>query len=336
MDESKYILYCAVRKKRLVYDTLYSILTLIYKIASNEIINIIIVTDQASLFYTELKNMNIPLNIKITIDDIDKNTINDWTKNVNIYGVKIHALKRFFYKYKKNVLFVDSDMFFVNNPVPLFEFIDERNTVLMYRKRQFNLFEIICSRREDVDDSIIMKNNIIVINNKYTIPFNCSCYESGVIGVNYLNKNIIDDVIDFYNEFYDCFKYDNSEEIAFGYIFQNKLNIKFASYVLNHYSNIDVIRYFIGYSLKKYFCNDELRLKEFLNHYNIKLSDLDNLNLSYEYIKYFIILFKTFAFKQNLSWENIILCALSDNTFANTPLERKKLYEFTEKFKKIF
>lgn len=337
MSGSKYILYCAIRKKRLVYDTLYSILTLIYKIASDENVNIIIVTDQANLFFIELKNIDIPLNIKITIEDVDESTINDWTKNGNIYGVKIYSLKRFFCKYKQNVLFVDSDMFFINNPVSLFDLIDEQDTVLMYRKRQFDLFEIISSRREDVDDSIIMQNNKIVLNNStYTIPFHCSCYESGVLGINYLNKNLIDNVIDFYNRFYDCFKYDNSEEIAFGYVFQNNLKIKFAYDILNHYSNVDVIRYFIGYSLKKYFCNDEVKLKEFLKHYHIKFSDLDYLDLTYDNIKYFIILFKAFVFKQKLSHENIILYALNSNTLKNTSFERKKLYEFTEKFKQVF
>jgi len=334
----KYILYCAIRKKRLIYDTLYSILTLFHATRITENITIVIFTDQANSFYKEMKGIEIPSKFSIKIEEISLETIKNWTKNGDIFNVKIYSIKQFFLKYKQNVLFLDSDMYLVNNLAPIFELI-ESNQFVMYNKRSFNLFEIMNTTREDLgnlEDNVVTSNGMIILkDSKYSIPFDCATYESGVIGINYKYKDIIDEVIDFYVDFYRSFGYENSEEISFGYVFQNISKICLARGILNHYSNLDFIRYIIAYSLKTFFDNDKYKLEEVLNHYNISISDLNKMVSSYDDVKYFLLIFKLFVFKENLQNSDILLCAMGEQTISNFSVEKSKLLDVASKFKSL-
>ena len=185
----RYILYCAINKKQLVIDTIYSILTIIYSTKLNYNFKIVIITNQSECFLQVFKRIKFQYMSSIIIEKIDNDIVKKWIGSDNyIFRVKIKAIEYFFNKYKKNVLFLDSDIFALKNILPLFETIESGKCLMYYnykniKEHLFYLFEIFKTDKFKLKNMHIYNNEIIVDGFEYSIPCNFSYYASPVIGL---------------------------------------------------------------------------------------------------------------------------------------------------------
>lgn len=328
-----YIIYCAFSKRRLVYDTLYSIITIFHKVRLDPRIKIVIYTDQSDLFNKIFLKYKFKFEYQIILENIDLTHFNQFSDYKDVYKIKLYVIKKFFEKYKGNLLFFDSDMYITHDFMSLFNYIKRKEFVLYHT--DFSFFEYFISKFGSYDDLIMSNGMIYSPKSKYNIPYHYQAYQSGVIGMNYIYKDIINEVIDFYNDFYNCYSIRNSEELSFAYVFQKTNKVNVASYLISNYSHNDFIRCLIAYFLNIFFDNDEYIFSEILSYYNLSVADINQMNLIYEEIDYIFILLKRIQLGMDLKYENVLLEIISNRTFLNTALERQRVYNLIDKFKVI-
>ena len=225
-------------------------------------------------------------------------------------------------------------MFFLQDIDPLFRLIENKRSV-MYNKRDFNLFEIFSSRREDCIENIQTKDKKFVLSNELSIPFDCPCYESGILGINYLLHDRISDIRTCSKLLYKKLLLENSEEIAFGYHLKKESIIYLGNKHVSHYSNQDYIRYFIAHTLKIDLDNDESKLSEFLSYFHLNKTFFERACPSYEDIPYFSFIFHLYIHHQKLSFDNIMINAYNNPSLAKTSAGRMKLYKIAVNFQHL-
>lgn len=340
----RYILYCAIKKQRLVLDTIYSILTIIRTKGMNQNVKFVIITDQVDLFDKEFSKINFIYTSNIILERIDKDTVNDWIGNENyIFRVKIKVIEFFFKKYKQNVLFFDSDIIAIKNITPLFEIIENEKTIMYYNYKNivshlFNLFNAF-----EVDKNKLIKlqiiNDIILFEGfEYSIPCNYSYYASPVLGINYLYNKLITKVLDFTDKMYKATSFGTTEEIAFAFIFQKycSSNLEEAyTFVRTHKIISESSTLFFPYLFGIETKIDKLVLEKYLLSLNMSYSMLERMNLSYENFLMFLTVLKAYIRKESLDYFDLTINAIIDGFISNSILSKQEFGNFLKKFKKV-
>lgn len=335
MSAKRHIIYCAIKKERLVYDTLYSILTFFQK-NKNENIKIVIYTDKKNLFTIEMEKNNIFSLYDIAIEEVDSKTVDIWTKSGSMYEVKIHVILDFFDKYNDHALFFDSDMYFINSISSLFHYIDHKEFVMYMRARE--IYAVFSEYQEEMKNEFYTSDDkVMVKDSKIFLPSNYYHYLSGVLGINRIYKDSIYEVLELYQELHKYTLLPNSEEIAYSCVFQNIHTINTATDIVETYTNFDYFRYIIAYTLNCFLNNDEQKLKNVFEHYNLKYSKLSMLNLKYDDVKIFGIILQRYIRKLNIEPIDILSTIMFLDNYHDIRLShiRKKIIDLTDAFKKL-
>ena len=324
----KNILYCAIGKDRLVYDTLYSIKTL-FHISKIKNIRIIVYTDRVSVFLHELKKHRFSYKYPIIFEEINESSAKEWM-NDYIFKVKIYVLQLFFSKYKENVLFVDGDMLFLKNMFPLFELI-EKKEFIMYDRFSF-IWLYLMGKWGDYKNVTVF-NEQISINDKHYISTQYIYYLSGVLGINYLYADLLERILIFCDDLYDCTKYRNSEQVAFSCVLQSANKINTAKGIVYH-SSADIIKYLVGFVFNINLNNNMHHLKNILDlsGLNIDINFIERMNLEYDDIICFCIILQHYM-DGSIKINNILADAIDSKIINNTPEDHNKIYKLLEKFK---
>jgi len=291
----RYIIFSAIHKKRLVYDTLYSIMSIFHVNKENNKFKIIIYTDFASLFYTEFKKYNFSFISQIIIEEIDKSIVRNWINNGYVFNIKINVIKSFYDKYNTNALFIDSDMLALRSIIPLYDMIEKKEFVMFHNEGNFIM---------NASESIIKNHNAIhnlLTNNRHLIKTHYLYYRSGILGINSVYKNILDNVKMLCDQIYKTSKYRCSEELAFSFIFQNINNINTAYDYFIH--STDFTRLLASYIFNIYFDNDKNIFSKLLTYYNLDFCFLNKLDLQYEDIQFFEKTFLLYVSGNKLTFE---------------------------------
>ena len=174
-----YIIYQAYGSKDIINEAIYSLLSF-YKSSGdtlNDEIKIVIYTDDISAidhFFSEKRLIYRPL---------DQELIRAWRGNIDfVHRVKIKILQDFFTNYQDaNVLYVDSDTVFNNDPEQLFKSISEGEFVM-------HVMEGILKERSNPILKKLFKylyfNDICLSSGeKIRVPLTSQMWNAGVIGM---------------------------------------------------------------------------------------------------------------------------------------------------------
>ena len=211
----KYILYCAIRKKSLINETLYSIAS-INTVAKINQYTIVIVTDMPECFKQELRKKFFLNFNNIIIEPVSKAMVDNWIgESQYIYRVKIKAIELFFYKYKDNVCFLDCNIFVKRDFDSLFDLIDQ-NYFIMFDQYVINNREIIKILFPNYRPGTIdyIKHDYIEVNTAnqhYKISLDSSFFLSAVLGINYEYRALLSQVLQFNDNLFNITGFSSSE-----------------------------------------------------------------------------------------------------------------------------
>ncbi len=235
------ILYVAYGPTQVHKQVMLSILTLYYFLSGEkqlEKISLIVYTDNKEVFE---KNLN---GINIIYETLTSKNIKDYINDLGyIHRIKVCVIKLCIQKYRSNVLFIDSDTFFLKSPFDLVNKISG-NTAIFHSKE----FELLKGDENvgkkswnfgyfpsDVLGSVIKRNNLKLKEGEIEICLNVEMWNSGVIGISYSNLPFLEDVLKLTDQISKRSGYFLAEQLAFSYVFLKKTTILKSDDFIYHY-----------------------------------------------------------------------------------------------------
>jgi hypothetical protein len=237
---------------------------------------------------------DINLYPNVYIEQISKNVLTGI--NEYIYRVKILALKYFFSKYNTDVLFIDSDTFFISDIFHIFDQIDSGRCVMNYQclsidymlniAKQMDKEKINSQDRNYLDMLYDIKANGIYSNvnkiNKYYLPDDFSHYGSGLIGMQYSKRDTLNVALDICDSMFTRYNYLCAEEFGVSLAFAlNDIEIVVENSCLYHYYLEKDVRLLIAYLLGYFHCNDEFEFESYISKHSINKQQLAIVDLPY-------------------------------------------------------
>lgn len=226
------LLYHAYGNIALHQQVMFSILTLHHFIVGNyDNLTVVVYTDEPNLY--QQFQTKIPISFELLTPEI-LSTFKG--PNQFVHRVKICIIKDCFDKYKKNILYLDSDTYFTESPFSLFNNIDTNKSIMNSNDYDLNnadeLYENLdwlLIRRAIRDYEYTIDGNII------KIPLTTRMWNAGVIGLSFENRGILEKVLDLTDQIYKNKKVFTAEQFAFSYYLQNHTNMMTSGNVIFHY-----------------------------------------------------------------------------------------------------
>lgn len=231
-SRNKNIVFLSHGSKNLHYEVIYCLLTLYYHLKGDfSNLQITIYADDSSLFKKYLKGF--PVNYEI----LTKQQIKEYREpDGYVHRVKACVMKHCMDKYKEDMVFLDSDTFFLKNPWPLFNKITKEVSVM--NADEYDLIE-----GSDFHENsfwlelrkIIRGNTFFLHGRELKIPLNTRMWNSGFTGISYENLRLLDDNITLIDQIYKKGRVFHTEQYALSYLLQNTTTIVDSEDYIVHY-----------------------------------------------------------------------------------------------------
>lgn len=319
------ILYCALKRKSLINELIYSI-TSIQHINKYDY-RFVIVTDMPDLLYMELEKQQVIIKNNIFIETINQKLLNQWLGVTKyIFKGKIQTLKYYMEKYSSNVLMIDCDMFAIEDLQPLFESI-ERHNFILYGKNT-------------LDIKHLLNENALINNIYYVNPYTPGTFyhQSGVIGMHYDYKYLLDKILWLNDVLFEVTQFNSCEELAIYEVFksENERVIINADQYLKNYSYNFYGRYFLAYALNCFAGNDFEELKQFLEILSIDVDCFFDTPLLYKELNIFIQIANYFIRHASVDFLDHLSDAVILGVIKNNGKDKRKYKQIFHKFEPIF
>ena len=226
------LLYHAYGNVALHQQVMFSILTFHHFINGNyDNLKIVVYTDAPDTYKQFVGH------IPIFFELLTAEKLSDY-KGVDqfVHRVKVCIIKDCFEKYKENILYFDSDTYFTESPIELFDKIDAQTSIMNSNDYDLNnadeLYENLdwlLIRRAIRDYEYNVNGNMI------RIPLTTRMWNAGVIGLSFENKRILDEVLDLTDQIYKNKKVFTAEQFAFSYYLQKYTNMTTSGTIIFHY-----------------------------------------------------------------------------------------------------
>lgn len=205
-----YLIYQAYGKAEIFHEAIYSIHSLLKRPSSLNF-QIIVVTDNSKFFKQYLNN-------NIIYHEVTNDQIKQWRGSIDfVHRVKIEVLQMLSKQYSGSFLYVDTDIYFLNEIASLFDLIDEGKTIMCFKENAINKGKNVLYRR--LNHFIQSKKNDSVITSD-TIMYN-----AGVLGFNSNFFPLLDSVKSLTDQVYLKHPTFIIEQLAFSYYLQQHGNV---------------------------------------------------------------------------------------------------------------
>lgn len=243
-----YIVYQCYGSQEIFDECIFSLITLSNFHSREELENleIWIYTDNPKRFEA-LKDCWLPIRYR----SIDAQLLTQWRGAIDfVHRVKIEVLKDFTKERKGCVLYLDTDVTFLQSIIPVFEGIDAG-------KRYMHVMEgTIASERSVVIKKLkkylSKKPEVGVAGKTLTVALETEMWNAGVLGFK-IGTVVLDDVLAFTDDLHQRYPKHIVEQFAFSYFFQQQQDVKTTGAYILHYWNFKSLR---------------LLLASFLAHFN--------------------------------------------------------------------
>lgn len=286
------LLYLAIFKKYIVNESIQSIKSF-YAVANQELIRdtkIVVYTDMPSL-YSSMKHL--------IIEQVTDELYRDWIgPEEYIYRAKIKALQHCLNKYKLATLFVDADTMFIRSPEKIFKNINNQYYYLNYIENdmRYKVSSIDISNNEMTKyfyKTIYTTKYVVGETKEYPITGELINWNSGVIGISYENKQVLNEVLVLSDIIWKNYNLRIAEQFAFSYVFQNYQVIS-AEDTIFHYWFLKESRYL----LEDFF--GKSNYDEISPHMNDEIIKI--IKSMRCYIKCYDAIFKSIVFLIDIKW----------------------------------
>ena len=238
-----YLLYQAYGNKANINEAKFSILSFlkISSLADIEATSIVIYTDQPEQFdlFNSIKS--------IIVQHVTKETIQGWYGKIGfLHRAKIKIIEDFFSKFpSSNLLYVDTDTYFITNPAPVFAEIANGNIFM-------HLFEGIPAKNQpnSLKGSFGRRMRKLINDNTFVLPTgkeikfseSMEFWNAGAIGINSSYASLIPEVEALTDTIHKVTTTHIIEQIAFCYVLQTHAKINGLTNTIFHYWNFKELR----------------------------------------------------------------------------------------------
>ena len=255
-DKNNYIVFQAYGNNEILQECAFALLTLTRLHTKEELANIeiCIYTDHPE-FFESFKNCSLNLNYK----KLDTVLISRWRGEINfLHRAKIEMLRDFAKDKRGQILYLDTDVCFINSVTDIFKNIAAG-------KLYMHIMEGLIHETDNVIfkklSKFLKRNTPLKINGKAVhIADATTMWNAGVLGFNTDHIHLLDDVLLFTDTVYQQFHKHVVEQFAFSLYFQNAGEMMTAHTHISHYWNLKELLIILN-SFFNYFKNsswDEL------------------------------------------------------------------------------
>jgi hypothetical protein len=226
-----YLVFQAYGNEAILQECVFALLSFSkwHKKEDLDNVEIWVYTDKPE-FFQQFKNCRLPLNFRI----VDATLIKQWRGAIDfVHRVKIEILRDFVKDHSGNILYLDSDITFLQ---PISEMVQRIEHGDLY----MHVNEGIVA--EESNPIFRKLNRFLKQNNSGAItPERVAMWNAGVLGFTNANS-LLEEVLQFTDTIYPKFPKHVVEQFAFSLFFQKQQNIHAASPYILHYWNLKELR----------------------------------------------------------------------------------------------
>lgn len=279
--EMNYFMYMEFGEKRFLSETITSITSLVQAMPDTEKYYIVVLATHPK----ELKeNLTVPLDHIIT-HEILQNVLNEWTENETyFYQAKVKAIQYFMDLYASDVIFIDSDTVIYRDLLGLFDELSDHFIMNFQCRGVHELLEMVEGQEEALysDEKINLRyrQRIKCFSMLYEgISYNQYTYKatkdskicnSGVIGIAYRHRKILNEVEKLVLYLYHHSDYGASEEVAFSVVFQKYGTLMLCDDMLTHYYECKETRLVAGLLMDILAADERDQLTQLIGKYGVR------------------------------------------------------------------
>jgi hypothetical protein len=266
MSKENYLVYIAFGNDDFRNEALSSILSYLLLKPKKEEATIIVYTDQVSHFK--------PLAgapVSIIYEEIAPQQWQLWRGRIDfVHRIKIEVIRATVLKYGGNIIYLDSDTFFLKDPAVIFQ-------ALSSGKRFMHIYESTLKTSKGFHYSVY--SNLIKYNTAswYQDLVNAKMYNAGVIGVSAGDALLLDQILQLTDTLYGLYPTHVMEQLSFSMSMPQNGQLGEAAPYLLHYWHMKDIRPVLADFFKKHAGSD---IRELLLAYSkipvLKASDEKN------------------------------------------------------------
>lgn len=223
------IVYQAYGKKEVIYQTVYSALSLIEHSKTKDF-KIIIYTDLVDFVKQFLGSFDF-----VKYELLTPSQMTTWKGAHNFHHrMKIEILKDCSQKYDGNILYLDGDTYFVKGVEEVLGLISENQSVMHIAEETLRKTKDILAKKIY---KFLKKNKISVHGKEIIVPDNCIMWNAGAIGLHRKHHNLFQDIIDYTDALFAIYPKHLMEQHAVSYYLQEKTKVVPCDNVVEHYWN---------------------------------------------------------------------------------------------------
>jgi len=223
-----YLAYELVSTK---YQAIISIYTLLHQVGeAGKDFQFVIYTDaDTSLFTKHLAGL--PVHCEV----LTKAQVKSFRGPYNyVFRIKPHIIQHCFAKYHTSLLYLDTDTFFLRNPLPLLESITPGHSIMNMEEYNFvdagtEMLHWFHLRQA------LKKDSYVVRGTKTQIPLSAMMWNAGIMGINYADAKLVDDIIVLNDALYEKAQTFIVEQFAASYVLQTGTQLRSSEDYIEHY-----------------------------------------------------------------------------------------------------
>jgi hypothetical protein len=226
--EKKVLVYQAYGSGEILRQTGFSALSLLKNILPTDDLEIWIYTDNRPFFENIFgQNQKLKL-IDITMDQVQK-----WRGQIQfVHRVKIEILQDAASKFKGGLFYCDGDTFFRESPMPLFNRVNDRTSLM-------HLAEGALDQNKDPLSKKILKftkkHHFQVRNELVGIGPSTVMWNAGFIGISEKNKSLLPLILELTDQTYSLYQKHVMEQLAVSFYLQTRSTVLPAQDIVAHY-----------------------------------------------------------------------------------------------------
>jgi hypothetical protein len=236
------LLYLSINSQVYHRQTIFSILSLFYynEKIEEKCLKIVIFTDDIRYFKKYLNIKKYVVEYVLFTKDIQQSwlewaSIKESVNSVNLIAfIKPMCIKSILNSIGGNVIFIDTDTFFINPPFEKFLKIDNNNALMWLDEG------CLSDKRktwwEDIRNCFI-SHSFYWEDEKLKIPVDINMWNAGVVGISDFNTHLVNKALSLSLQFYEIIKHKivYQEQIMFSYVLQTETILNGTNDVLFHY-----------------------------------------------------------------------------------------------------
>ena len=228
-----YFLYLVIGLNSAIQEELRCSLLSLKKVSVKKDFEVVICTD------VDLTIEWASFDFKITVNILSRNQVSEWLSGTNyLLILKPRMIQDFLEHHQGNVLFLDTDTFFMRDPADLFDAVGKGKLVM-------HLKENTITKRKSFRENVLPHTFRLTNGEEFRISRSTGMWNSGVIGISNRHAGLLEEVLFLIDQMWKIGRWHTVEQFALSYFFQREGKIIPADRYVMHYWFFPRTRYLL-------------------------------------------------------------------------------------------